>query len=85
MFEMVFRNDPTPNFSEKPSFALKSLWKPPTGPLNLEVFLSELERQIIQIADSKLGYSNFTKKEWHVLRAQTDNRSIVIKKLTKTD
>ena len=68
MFEMVFRNDPTPNFSEEPSFAP-----------------SDLERQIIKIADSKLGYSNFTKKEWHVLRAQTDNRSIVIKKLTKTD
>ena len=81
---MVFRNDPTPNFSEKPSFTPKSSWKP-TGPPNLEVFLRELERQIIKIADSKLGYSSFTKKEWHVLRAQADDRSVVVKKLTKTD
>ena len=82
---MVFRNDPTPNFSEKPSFTPKSSWKPSTGPPNLVVFLSELERQIIKIADSKLGYSNFTKKEWHVFRVQADDRSIVIKKLIKTD
>ena len=41
-----FRNDPTPDFSEKPSFTPKSSWKPPTGHPNLEVFLSELEKKI---------------------------------------
>ena len=49
-----FRNDPTPGFSEKQLFTLKLPGKPPTGHPNLEVFLSELEKQIFKIIDSKL-------------------------------
>ena len=56
-----FCNYPTPDFSEKPSFM--SSWKPPTGHPNLEVFLSELEKQIFKIVDLKLGYSNFSKEK----------------------
>ena len=78
-----FRNDPTPDFSEKPSFTPKSSWKPPTGHPNLEVFLSELEKQIFKIVDSKLGYSNFSKEEWQAMRALADDRSIVIKRADK--
>ena len=58
-----FRNDLTPHFNENPSFSSKSSWKPPTGHPNLEVFLSELEKQIFKIVDSKLDYSNFSKGE----------------------
>ena len=76
-------NDPTPNFSEKPSFTPKSSWKPTTGHPNLGVFLSELEKQIFKIVDSKLGYSNFSKEEWQAMRALADDRSTVKKKLTK--
>ena len=58
-----FRNDLTPYFNENPSFPPKSSWKPPTGHPNLEVFLSELEKQILKTVDSKLDYSNFSKGE----------------------
>ena len=75
-----FCNDPTPDFCEKPSFTPKSSWKHPTGRSNLEVFLSELEKQIFKIVDSKLGYSIFSKEEWQAMRALADDRSIVIKK-----
>ena len=78
-----FRNDPTPNFSEKLSFTPKSSWKPPTGHPNLEVFLSELEKGILKIVYSKLGYSNFPKEELQAMQALADGRSIVIKKLAK--
>ena len=78
-----FRNDPTPDFSEKPSFTPKSSWKPPTGHPNLEVFLSELEKQIFRIVDSKLGYSNFSKEEWEAMRALAHDRSIAIEKADK--
>ena len=78
-----FRNDPTPDFSEKPSFTPKSSWKPPTRHPNHEVFLSELEKQIFKIVDSKLGYSNFSKEEWQAMRALADDRSIVRKKADK--
>ena len=82
-FKWYFRNDPTPDFSEKPSFTPKSSWKPPTGHPNLEVFLSALEKQIFKIIDSKLGYSNFSNEEWQAMRALADDRSIVIKKADK--
>ena len=78
-----FRNDPTPDFSEKPSFTPKSSWKPPTGHPNIKVFLSELEQQIFKIVDSKLGYSNFSKEEWQAMRTLVDGRSVVIKKAGK--
>ena len=58
--ECCFCNDSTPNFSERPLFTPKSWWKPPTGHPNAEVFLSELEKEISTIVDSKLGYSNFS-------------------------
>ena len=58
-----FRNDPTSDFSEKLSFTPISSWKLPTGDPNLGVFLSELEKQMFKIIDSKLGYSSFSKEE----------------------
>ena len=82
-FKWYFRNDPTPDFSEKPSFTPKSSWKPPTGHPNLDVFLSELEKQIFKIVDSKLDYSNFSKEEWQVMGALADDRGLVIKKADK--
>ena len=50
---------------------------------NLEVFLSELEKQIFKIVDSKLGYTNFSKEEWQAMRALADDRSIFLKKAEK--
>ena len=80
---MVFRNAPTPNFSKKPSFTPKSSWKTPTGHPNLEVFLTELEKQTFKIVDSKLGYSNFTKEKWQAMRGMADDRCIAIIKADK--
>ena len=51
-----FRNEITPNFSEVPAFRPKSLWNPPKGHPNLEVFLSETEKELFTVVDSKLGY-----------------------------
>ena len=48
-----------------------------------EVFLSELEKQIFKIVDSKLGYSNFSNEEWQAMQALADDRSISIKKADK--
>ena len=36
-----FRNEPTPEFSDSLAFSPRSLWNPPTGHPNLEVFLSQ--------------------------------------------
>ena len=54
-----FRNDPTPNFNKKLSFTPTFSWKPPTGHPNIEVFLSEFEKEFFKIVDPKSRYSNF--------------------------
>ena len=53
-----FRNEPSSEFIETPSFTPKSSWQPPKGHPSLEVFLSEIEKEIFAIPDSRLGYSN---------------------------
>ena len=63
-----FRNKPTPEFSDRPAFSPKSLWNPPTGHLNLEVFLSQIEHELFQIPDKCLLYSNLSKDEWQAIR-----------------
>ena len=80
---MVFGDDPTPFFSGQPSFSPKSSWSPPEGHLNLEVFLSQTEQELLRIPDKSLAYSNLTKEDWQAIRSLADNRSIVIKKAGK--
>ena len=38
---------------------------------------------ILGLAETSLGYSNFSKEEWQVMRALANDRSIVIKKADK--
>ena len=46
-----FRNEPTSEFSETPSFTPKSSWKPPKSYPFLEVFLSEIDKEVFAISD----------------------------------
>ena len=58
-----FRDEPTPYFKETPVFASQSTWKPPKGHPNLEVFLSQIEKELFELGETSLGYSNFSKEE----------------------
>ena len=78
-----FRNDTTPNFSEIPAFRPKSTWNPPKRQPNLEVFLSEVEKELFKCPDKNLGYSNLSREEWKAMHSLADDRSIVIKKADK--
>ena len=78
-----FRKEPTPSFSETPAFKTKSSWNPPKEHLCLEVYLSQVEKELFELAVSNLGYSNFTKEEWTAIRSLADDRSIIIKKADK--
>ena len=62
-----FRNDTTPNFSEIPAFRPKSTWNPPKGHPNLEVFLSEVEKELFKCPDKNLGYANLSSEEWKAI------------------
>ena len=64
-------------------FSPKSSWKPPQGPPNLEVYLSQVEYKLFSIVDESIRYSNVSKEEWVAMRSLADDRSIVIKKADK--
>ena len=78
-----FRNEPTSSFSEHPSFTSKSSWKPLEGNPSLELFLSQIEKELFEVSKSNLGYSNFSKEEWQCMCLLANVRSIVIKKADK--
>ena len=58
-----FRNKPTPEFSTTPAFNPKSTWKPPNSSPSLEHFLSQVEKDLFEISNTTLGYSNFSKEK----------------------
>ena len=80
-----FRDQPSEDFSDKPAFRPKSNWKPPPGHPGLELFLSQLEKEIFNglLNDSISIPSNMSKEEWEALRGLADDRSIVIKQSDK--
>ena len=77
-----FRDEPQ-GFNETPAFTPKSTWHPPKGHACLEVFLSQIEKEIFEIPFSDLKYSNMSREEWQAVRSLADDRSIVIKKADK--
>ena len=78
-----FRNEPSDNFSERPTFLPKSSWKPPLGHPNLEVFLGQVVNELFEITKEPTCYSNLSQEEWRAIRTLADDRSIVIKKPDK--
>ena len=78
-----FCNDISEDFSEKPALTPKSKWKPPKGHPSLEVFLSQTEKELFELTESLLNYSNFSKEEWQAMRSLVNDRSVVIKKADK--
>ena len=67
-----FRNELSQDFSEVPAFACKSSWTPPLGHPNLEVFLSQVESELLKEIQRDPPWS------------LADDRSIVIKKADKS-
>ena len=49
----------------------------------LEVYSSQVRKELFDLAISHLGYSKFTKEEWTAMRSLADDRSIIIKKANK--
>ena len=46
-------------------------------------YLSQVEKELFELAVLHFGYSNFTKEEWTAMRSLADDRSIIIKKADK--
>ena len=71
---------PTKGFSEMSSFRCKLSWKHPQGNASLELFLSQIDRELFEIPKKCLGYPNFSKEEWECKQSLANDRSIVRKK-----
>ena len=62
-----FRNEPSGNFSEIPSFRLMSSWKPPKGNPNYEMFLSKVEQDLFKTIETPTRYFNLSSDEWKAI------------------
>ena len=69
IIKWFFRDDISHNLSEEPAFTLKSKWKPAKGHPNLEVFLSQIKKELFELARSPLYYYNFSKEKWQAMRS----------------
>ena len=68
-----FRNELTPSFSKTPAFKTNLFWNPLKGHSCLEVYLSHVEKEPLELVVSHLGYSNFIREEWKAIRSLGDN------------
>ena len=50
---------------------------------SLELFSSQVEKELFEVCKSNLGYLNFSKEEWQCMRLLANDRSINIKKVDK--
>ena len=74
---MYFANEVTPNFSKSPSFQIPSNWTPYINNVYLEMYLSEIEEELMKINKHGVNYSNLSKEER--LHNLSHNDSIIIK------
>ena len=77
--KLYFRNDITEGYiSLLPAFRSKSSWNPPKEHPALEMFLSQLERDIFSVFPGNTASYNLTKNEWFAMRGLAED-SIIIK------
>ena len=74
-----FYNDVSERFSEIPAFRSKSGWLPPKCHASLEIFLSQLEKELFTNHLDEPSQSNLFAEEWKALRNLALDRSVVIK------
>ena len=76
---MHFVNEVTPNFSESYSFQIPSNWTPYINDVYLEMYLSEIEEELMKINEHGMNYSNLSKEERDALHNLSHDDSIIIK------
>ena len=65
---MHYLDEPTPAFSEIPAFKVPSSWTSLIRDTQLEMYLSELEEEILKIYETGQNYPNLTKLECEALQ-----------------
>ena len=76
---MHFVSEVTPNFSKSPSFRIPSNWIPYINDVYLEMYLTEIEEELMKIKEHGMNYSNLSKEERDTLHNLSHDHSIIIK------
>ena len=79
IFKMHFLVEPTPSFFEVPAFKITSKWTPIKKDTQLELYLSEIEDEILKIYHQGQNYPNLTKKEREAIKELMNDCNIIIK------
>ena len=77
-----FRNE-SRNLSKAPVSIPKSRWQPLQDHLCCEVFLSQVENELLELPNADIKYSNLSREDWNVIRSLADDIIIIIKKADK--
>ena len=77
-----FRENVTGDFSEIP-FRPKSTWTPLKGYPSLEMFLSQVEKELFEYVPQRVRNDNLCKNEWQILKTLIEDNSIIIKPADK--
>ena len=77
--QMHFVSEVTPNFSKSPSFRIPSDWTPYINDVYLEMYLTEIEEELMKIKEHGMNYSNLSKEERDTLHNLSHDHSIIIK------
>ena len=72
-----------PLFSEVPAFKTPSKWTPTIKDTQLELYLSEIEDEIMQIDEQGHNYPNLTKKKREAMKELMNDCNIIINQQTK--
>ena len=82
--KMHYLDEPTPTFSKTPAFKVASSWTPLICDTQLEIYLSELEEEILKIDEAGQNYLlNLTKAEREALQVLIYEKNIAIKPADK--
>ena len=76
-------NEPSPSFSDVPIFKTPSKWTPIIKETQLELYLSEIEDEIMQLDEQGQSYPNLTKKEGEAMKELMNDCNITIKPADK--
>ena len=76
--KMFYANEPTPSFSNSPAFRIPSKWTLLIRDTLLELYLSEIEHEIMKIEERGSNYPNLMKEEHEAIESFVNDDSIII-------
>ena len=71
-----FRDEPSKDFHETPTFRSKCAWKPARGDPCVELYLNEMEHELFSFLLGKRQSYNLTKEKWEALKK---DKAVILK------